>query len=191
MLIYLNKKGFTLIEIIIVITISVIIFGLITSIYVIGQKAYLKTDTRAEIIQNGRVILDRMVREIRQTPDIITQIPIDNSNPSLLPSEIKFQDGHDTNQIRYIRYFLDGTDIKRQEIVYYFPSAPNYYVYSYDTDKDPPHDPPIEQIVEEKIIGEYVDDLEFWGNNLININLYLYKNGESSIINTAVYGRNM
>ena len=186
-----NKNGFTLVEIIIVMTVSVIIFGLITSVYVISQKAYSETDTKAEITQNGRVILDRMIREIRQTPDIITQIPSDTSEPSLLPSEIKFQDGHDADQTRYIRYFLDGTDIKRQEIVYYFPSAPDYYVHSYDTDREPPHDPPIEQVVEEKVIGEYADDLEFWGDSLININLYLYKDGQSSIINTAVYGRNM
>lgn len=191
MLVLTNKKGFTLVEIIIVMTISVIIFGLITSVYIISQKAYSETDTKAEITQNGRVILDRMIREIRQTPDIITQIPPDTSEPSLLPSEIKFQDGHNTNQVRYIRYFLDGTDVKRQEIVYYFPSAPDYYVHSYDTDKDPPHNPPIEQVVEEKVIGEYTEDLEFWGDNLININLYLYKDGYSSIINTAVYGRNM
>ncbi|OPZ23866.1 MAG: hypothetical protein BWZ03_00364 [bacterium ADurb.BinA186] len=45
--------------------------------------------------------------------------------------------------------------------------------------------------MEEKVIGEYAEDLEFWGNKLINVNLYLYKDGQSSIINTAVYGRNM
>ena len=186
-----NQKGFTLIEIIIVLNIALIIFGLITAIYLLSQKSYWETDNRAEIIQNGRVILDRMIREIRQTPDIVTNLPENNNEPLLLPSEIKFQDGHNTNQIRYIHYFLDGTDLKRQLIVYYFPSDPEYYVHYYDTDKEPPHEPPIEQIIEEKIIGEYVDDIEFWGNKLININLYLYKDGQSAIINTAVYGRNL
>lgn len=191
MILLSNNKGFTLIEVIIAMIISIIIFGLITSIYIISQKTYLEIDAKAEIIQNGRVILDRMVREIRQTPNVVTQIPPNNSEPLLLPSEIKFQDGHNLDQTKYIRYFLDNTNIKRQEIIYYFPSDPNYYVHFYDTDKDPPHNPPIEQVLEEKIIGEYVEDLEFWGNKLININLYLYKDGRSSIINTAVYGRNI
>ena len=186
-----RQPGFTLIEIVITLTISALIFMLVTSIYTVSQKSYIETDTKAEITQNGRVILDRMIREIRQTPDVVTQIPANNSNPLLLPSEIKFQDGHDISQIRYIRYFLEGNNIKRQVIVYYFPSLPDYYVHSYDTDKDPPHDPPIEQILEEKVIGEYADDLEFWGDRLLNINLYLSKGDQSSIINTAVYGRNL
>lgn len=186
-----QQKGFSLIEIIIALSIAALIFLLTSGVYVISQKTYLETDAKAEISQNGRVIIDRMLREIRQTPDIITQMPQTTADPDALPNEIMFQDGHDATETRYIRYFLDGTDIKRQLIVYYFPSDPTYYVRPYDTDKDPPHNPPIQQIMEEKIIGEYADDLEFWGGRLINLNLYLSKNGQSAIINTAVYGRNL
>lgn len=184
-----NQKGFTLVEIIISISISALIFVLLSQVYLLAQNTYLETDARAEITQNGRVILDRMIREIRQTPDIITAIPTAATEP--IPTEIMFQDGHDMSQIRYIRYFLDGTDIKRQVIVYYFASDPNYFVHSYDTDEPEPHNPPIQQILEEKVVGEFVSDIEFYGGQLLNINLYLSKNMQTSIISTSVYGRNL
>lgn len=186
-----QQSGFTLIEVMISVVIAAMIFMLLSGTYIISQKVYLETDSKAELSQNGRVILDRMIREVRQTPDLTTQLPFDNSDPEQLPSEIMFQDGHDTSEIKYIRYFMDGSDLKRQVIVFYFPSEPAYFVHDYDTDKDPPHNPPVQQILEEKIIGEYVDDLEFWGDGLLNINLYLSKNSQSVIINTAVYGRNL
>lgn len=186
-----SQSGFTLIEIMISLSIVLLIFLLVTSVYTLNQKTYGKTDAKAEIVQNGRVILDRMVREIRQTPDIITQMPSTNSDPDQTPSEIMFQDGHDLSDIRYIKYYLDGTDIKRQIIVYYFPRQSDYYVRVYDTDKEAPHGPPTEQILEEKIVGEYADDIEFWGNGLINISLNLSRSEESAIITTAVYGRNL
>lgn len=180
-----------MIEVVITLAISSLIFLLLTGIYIISQNTYKEADAKGEIIQNGRVILDRMIREIRQTPDIITELPNNASDTAALPSEIMFQDGHNMTTTTYIRYFLDGTNIKRQIIAYYFPIQPDYYVHSYDTDKDPPHGPPIQQILEEKIVGEYATDIDFWGDLLVNIDLYLSRNGESAIISTAVYGRNL
>ena len=160
------------------------------SVYQVSQQIYNTIDDRAEITQNGRVIIDRMIREIRQAQKLITELPADTSNPDLLPHEIIFQDGHNLSTIKYIRYYLDGSNIKRQVIVYYFPSAPELYVYWDATDYDPPHIPPVSTTTEDKIVGEYVDDIEFWGNKLINLNIYLSKNNESEIVNTSVYGRN-
>ena len=183
-----NSSGFTLIEVLISLSVSILIFILLTQVYLLAQNTYIEANDRAEITQNGRVILDRMIREIRQTPDIITTLPLTAVEP--IPSEIMFQDGHDTAQIQYIRYFLNGANINRQVIVYYFPSEPTYYVHSYDTDKDPPHNPPIRQIIEDKVVGQYASDIEFYGGQLLNINLYLSKNKQSTIISTSVYGRN-
>lgn len=184
-----NKKGFTLVEIIISLSISALIFILLSQVYLLAQNTYLQTDSRAEISQNGRVILDRMIREIRQTPDIITEIPATATEPIF--SEIMFQDGHNTDQIKYIRYFLDGSKIMRQSIVYFFPSQSLYYVHSYDTDKNPPHNPPASLVLDERIVGEHVSDIEFYGKQPLNINLFLEKGDQTSIISTAVYGRNL
>lgn len=184
-----NKNGFSLIEVIIVISISVILFLIVAMVYYISQSTYQKTDTRAEITQNGRVIVDRIIRELRQSQVIITTLPADNSNSSSIPSEIKFLDGHDSTQISYIRYYLDGQDIRREVSRYSFASNPGTYVYIYDIDQF--GNEPVQEITDDKIIGEYVSDLEFWGNSLININLYLIKNSETITINTSIYGRNL
>jgi len=182
------RNGFTIIELLVSITIAVILFGAVTAIYNIGQNIYYRTDAKAEITQNGRVILDRLIREVRQTPNIITTLPPTTDDPPNLPSEIMFEDGHNATQIQYIRYYLTGTDIYRQIIVYYFDSAPDDYVYWHTTDQQ--GDPPLMLTLEDKLIGEYVVDIEFWGDSLININVYLNKGTQSEIINTSVYGRN-
>ena len=184
-----NNSGFTLVEVIIAVSISVILFLIVGLIYFISQDAYKKTDTRAEITQNGRVMLDRIIRELRQAQSIITVLPADDSVPASLPSEIEFEDGHNVSSISYIRYYLNGTDIQREISHYYFIEAPTTYVHSYDTNQY--GDLPTKEIVEDKIIGEHVSDLEFYGNSLININLYLIKNSETVTISTAIYGRNL
>jgi prepilin-type N-terminal cleavage/methylation domain-containing protein len=86
-----NNKGFTIPEVLIVITISALIVVTIASIIVYSQKSYLQSGNSAEIAQNARVILERMSREIRQAVKISTQLPVSNVNPA---NEIQFQDGH-------------------------------------------------------------------------------------------------
>lgn len=184
-----NNSGFTLVEVIIAISISIILFLIIGLIYFVGQNTYKKTDTRAEITQNGRVMLDRIIRELRQAQNITTVLPLDNSNPATLPSEIEFEDGHNVSTITYIRYYLNGANIQREVTRYYFLEMPTVYVHVYDTNQY--GDPPIKEVVEDRIIGEHVSDLEFWGNSLININLYLIKNSETITISTSIYGRNL
>lgn len=178
-----------MVEIIIAITIASLLVIIVTTVYNISQNIYYRSDTKAEITQNGRVILDRMVREIRQAKNLVTEIPEDNSDPENLPTEIMFQDGHDASMIQYIRYYLDNSNIKRQLIVYYFDEAPEIYFYWHATDKN--GNPPTMEILEDRIIGEYAAGIEFWGDKLIKINLYLHKSSQWETFHTAVYGRNL
>ncbi len=85
------QKGFTLAEIIIVITIFVLIIIVVFSAYSLSQQSYQAGERAAEVIQNGRVILERITREIRQAREIVTELPTERVSP---PSEIKVQDGH-------------------------------------------------------------------------------------------------
>ncbi len=187
-----TKSGFTLIEVVIAVAVSLLVVLMISSSYFVAQRAYVKADSKAEIGQNGRVILDRLARELRQTPEIITTLPADNSNPGLTPNEIMFQDGHDISRITYIRYYLSGANLNRQLLVYYFPSAPTAYVPWNAVDPAPPHGPPQMSILEDRLIGEYVSDIEFWGNEKpVYINLNLHKNKDGVILNTSIYGRNL
>jgi len=83
--------GFSLTEMIIVITIFILIVLSVYSVYFLSQRGYLEGENLAEITQNGRVILERMDREIRQAKEIVTDLPGDETGS---PSEIIFQDGH-------------------------------------------------------------------------------------------------
>lgn len=87
----LNNKGFTIPEVLIVVTISALIVVTIASMIVFSQRSYLQGGNSAEIAQNARVILERMSREVRQAEKISTQLPVSNINPA---NEIQFQDGH-------------------------------------------------------------------------------------------------
>ncbi len=184
-----NKLGFTLIEINLAIISAVILILIISSVFVISQNAYNRSDSLSEISQNGRVILDRLSRELRQTNDIVTTLPETTADPDSLPAEIMFQDGHDTDIITYIRYYQINSDLYRQTLAYYFDEDPNNYVYHNAV--GPLGEAPNLLILEDRLIGEYVYDVEFWGNSLVQINLYLLKNDYVLTLNTAIYGRNL
>lgn len=172
------NKGFTLIEILIVAGLVVIILTAAIGVYLMGQKAYRVANVDAELIQNSRVVLDRLSREIRQTNEIVTQL----SSP-----EIEFQDGH-TDALRYIRYFLDNTDLRRQIITYYFAFDPETPVRWDATDID--GNPSLQRIDEDKLQAEYFINLNFSENGVINIEMTLNKGDQTNNLATAVYGRN-
>jgi len=81
-----KQKGFSLAEMTIVTAILALIISTVYLAYVLNQRVYLAGENIAEITQNGRVILERMTREIRQAKEIVTELPEEN--------EIIFQDGH-------------------------------------------------------------------------------------------------
>ncbi len=260
-----QTKGFTLTELLLVISFILIITSIISGINLLSQRAYRDGEVMAEITQNGRVILERMAREIRQTREIITELPEEDIDPL---EEIIFQDGHlpsiieqdsvqgaenktivlkidasdqddyynnmfvkiidgigsgqtreiiDYNgttkqaQIRsewgtvpsagstykidssyyYIRYFIQGTDLKRQVIVYYFSGDVNANIYV-SWNAVPPNGQTIESnILQEQLVGEYVTNLNFWGLRLINISLILEKKNKKIDLETKIFTRNL
>jgi len=87
--------GFTLTEVIVSITILVLIIVSIFSLYLFNQRAYQGSEVTSELLQNGRVILERITRELRQTDEIVTSLPDVPDNPgNPPPEEILFRDGH-------------------------------------------------------------------------------------------------
>jgi prepilin-type N-terminal cleavage/methylation domain-containing protein len=86
-----KNQAFTLTEVIIVMAIFCLLVTVIYSIFLLNQRIYTIGENVSEITQNGRVILERMIRELRQAKLIISNLPTTKDNA---PSEIKFQDGH-------------------------------------------------------------------------------------------------
>lgn len=90
-----SGRGFTLTEILISILTFLIIVVVVYSIQLLSQKAYRDGEMATEILQNGRVILEKMSREIRQAESVITSLPEVPDDPEFPPTdEILFQDGH-------------------------------------------------------------------------------------------------
>lgn len=185
-----NPTGFTLLEIIVSVALFTIVIILVSDIYLATQRAYNKNSDTAELTQNARVSLDRISRELRQSANIITALPETETDPSNPPAnQIFFQDGHDVSKITYLRYYLDGTNLMRENKAYYFSQEPLVYVTYNSFDQG--GYPPLETIIENRVVGEYFNELKLWGNSgLINIFLNLTKNQNNFIIDTSVFSRN-
>ncbi len=93
------------------------------------------------------------------------------------------------DQITYIKYYLDGSNLKREYSAYYFSEDPGVYV-PYNS-LDQLDDPPEHLTIEDRIVGEYFNQLYFWGDSgLVNIYLNLIKNQNNFEIETSIFSRN-
>ena len=180
----MKNKGFTILEITSVLAIFLLILLLVGSIHVMAQRTSRRGADQSELTQNARVVLDRISRELRQADGIISIIS--STTPV---SEILFKDGHDDSQITYIRYYLDGNEIKRSHHAYYFNTDPATYVI-WDS-LDIFGNPPIELVLEDRVVGEYLETVELISvDGLVEINLILNKNRSRIHFGTKVYIRN-
>lgn len=196
-------NGFTLVEVLVTVTIFVLVLAVIANIYVLSQKFYQEGSVEAELLQNGRIILERLARELRQAEEIVTQLPQTSDNPdNPPPSEIEFQDGHRPSPYQalgsdyyYIRYYLpEGSgEMHRQYRVYCFDDCAVCSAYFRWDDTKPENSHQVQTHpcnLEEKAIGEYISGAEFWGAGLINISLLLSLSGKEVNLKTAIFGRN-
>ena len=183
-------SGFTLLEIIVSISLFAIIIILVSSIYVMSQRSYNQNSTQAELSQNARVAFDRLSRELRQSTGIVTALPATDSDIFNPPAnQIFFQDGHDNSRLTYLKYYLDGTNLMREHSSYYFNTEPGVDVY-YDS-LDLGGNLPLKDQIENRVIGEYVSGMKFWGEDrIINFELSFLKNQKSFVLRSSVYSRN-
>lgn len=184
---YFNLYGFTLVEVIISLTIFILILVVVYSVHTLHQKSYQTGEARAEILQNGRVILERMTREIRQAKKIVTELSTDETG---VTSTIMFEDGHNIVAIHYIHYFKEDINVKREVIAYYFSGDPNTYI-TRDASPPPGQEKLTTVIEPTQIIGEYVTDLSIWGVPVVNVFITLEKEDQKINLKTKILGRNL
>lgn len=196
-------SGFTIIEITITVAIFCLVVGLIFNIFIFSQKFYRQTENNSELLQNGRIAIERISRDLRQAAELVTPLPQTPDVPENPPSqEIEFQDGHTPSPYQqidsdyyYIRYYVnpDVKELHRQYRVYCFDSClacSSYFRWS-DTKlvgEQTVYTQPCD--LEDMVIGEYMQDLQFWGSGSINISLNLSKNSQTINLKTVVLGRN-
>ena len=184
-----THRAFTLLEVLIAVATVVIFLVVVVTFYSSSQGFYTSITNKAEIDQNGRVALDRMAREIRQAKQIVTILPATDSDPgNPPPSSLYFWDGHE-DTIQYIRYDLSGTNLIREVHVYYFASDPNTYVSK--DEKDINNNAPTEAILSTSAFAEFVDELQFFGTDIITIRLSLRKNDQDVPFESKVKPRNL
>ncbi len=182
----MNKKGFTIIEVITSASIGAIVLAVVYLSFLAGQQIHQRGVMNAELAQNGRIALDRITRELRQTGEITTAL--EENEPITPQTEIQFEDGHN-EEIQYITYYLDGTELKREIGHYYFPSDPNTWVYATSTDSF--GNLANYEIDDEQTVSQFITKLTFYGISTININLTVSKNDRSINLKTQVLGRNL
>lgn len=189
----MKNKAFTLTELLVTIVILVLVIGAVYGTYILNQRAYREGETAAEITQNGRVILERMTREMRQAEEIVTELPdaLDSEVPEGAESEIEFEDGHISTPYHYIHYFKEDNKIWREVVGYYFSGDFDETLVPWDA--QPPANQTLEKktLEEAKIIGEYVTDLKLWGLRVINTFIILEKHNKRIELSTKVFGRNL
>jgi len=121
----LNKRGITLIELLVALVIGAIAIGAIYRVFIAQTRAYTVQDQVVEVQQNIRGAMEIMVRDLRMTG-------FDYNNPSSLvtlpniPYEVhgsritvryeNYQLGPPlVSEIRTVTYSLNGTDLERTD----------------------------------------------------------------------------
>ena len=184
---YKKQQGFTLTELLIAIVIAILITLTILSSFILNQRVLRKSNTKSELTQNARIVIDLMSREIRQADMLVTLLPADDSDPIAVAHELQFEDGHINTHTQYIRYYLSDNLLKRQVIVYYFASDPSTYVAWDDVDS---FGDPTEAVLEDRTVGENFNQIDFFGSDNVNIELELEKSGETVEMKTIINPRN-
>lgn len=196
-----QKRGFTIPEILIAVTISSILIGLTAASYVSIQKVVGRNENEYVIAQNARAVVDRISRDVRQAVSFATNVPESQSEAI---SAIEIEDGHDVDPAgpTYITYELvinsnDGGFVKG--VVWH-----KRYFY-YNTVNPSIHLPYSSGVVgqggfnrqdltgESYIIAENVTDLNFYGLASllqIDVTLQMSANEKAQTFHSAVGKRN-
>lgn len=185
-----TRKAFTLIELLVALSISALMIGVTTSTFSLFRRSMSLDQGKADIAQNARVALDRLSRELRQTPDVVTQMPLDPADNSVAqPGEIEFEDGH-ANDLTYKRYYILNNVLKVQVKQYYF---------TYDTSTRVKWNAigtggvsPISNVISTNDIADYVQSVAFYGSNEVVILITTQDaNSQQTQLRTTIYGRNL
>lgn len=201
---YIKQKGFSLVEILITCFVFVLVIAAVFTILNLGYMTYIKGENGLEVLQNGRIVLERLTRELRQTSEIVTTLPQVPDNPDNPPAvEIEFADGHTPSPYQYlaspyyyIRYFVATStgELFRQYKVYCFEDCASCVSFTRWNDMRQEGEEIIYThacLLEERVVAEFVNNLSFWGAAVIESSIILQKDGAPFYLKTKTYGRNL
>ena len=191
-----SRAAFTLIELLVAMVISSILITATTSVYTLFRKSVTADQAKADITQNGRIAMDRISRELRQTSDIVTDLPQDPADTSVIqPSGIEFLNGHavvgDSNYLTYNKYYISGGVLKLDVKEYYFASFPNTRVVWNTVGSG--GSAPVAHVISTQDVADRVTGIHLYDDNNVITMVLTTGDGQrqTSTLRTAIVGRNL
>jgi len=192
----MRTKAYTLSELLGALAVGALLVLFTTRAYTVGRRALQLAQLRSDMQQNARVAMDRIVREYRMSPSVVTDL---SSTPV---NEIEFENGDSVgvssgDRLTYRRYYMSGTTLRLDVRECYFTSSPATRVRFDETlDGDPPTCVAIAGRTQD--IAYNVSSLAFTqtndivGNPLVGIYIITNNNGALTYhLKTAIRGRNL
>ena len=105
-----NRRGFTLIETMLTVTIVTIIFSSIFNVYIRGILFWHQSQAKNEVSESLRIAMDRLSRELRQANNLV----------AITDNNLQFKDSYD----HLITYFIYNKNQLNRKISPNLNSAP-------------------------------------------------------------------
>lgn len=184
-----HRSAFTFVELLVAVMVSSILVSLTVSTYMLFRKGIAVDQARSDMVQNSRVAMDRLVRDLRQTNAVVTDLPDNPSDTAITqPHEIEFQDGN-AGDMSYHRYYLNGTTLEMDTKYYYFAGQQGVWVAwnARDINNNPPS-----VVVTTQDIAQGVSTFDLYGYKPIEVDMTTSDStGQSYVVRTYVTGRNL
>lgn len=179
-----KNRGFSIIEVMVAALIGVIVIEAAYLFFPLGSQLSRQGQALNEISQDARIMLNRINRDFRQTPTIVTNISEGRDNGVDIVDLLDgFREDDDTDP-HYIRYQKNSTNFELVSYHYTDPSYPTIVVSHNFPDA-------VEIIENTEIIVENINTIKIYTeNNIVKIYLKLTKRDQDIILLTGVYPRN-
>lgn len=108
------KKGFTLTELLISITVSFIVITAIVNFLIIGSQGYQKINQKIDLQRNARLTSDRLVREVKRAYSIDPSS--DGSNLIFNYYVYTLQSNIVSSSLSIIRYYVSSSGVLKRQV---------------------------------------------------------------------------
>jgi type II secretory pathway pseudopilin PulG len=187
-----RKPAFTVVELVVALFISSILVSATTATYSLFRRSLIIDQSRVNLSQNARIVIDRLSRELRLTQDVVTTVPANVSDLSVSqPGQIEFQDGA-ANDLTYRRYYISGSTVELDIKEYLYPSgtsgAPtgrvlwNAPAISGKT--------PVANVISTQDIADNAQSFVFYGGDFLQLYFTTTDGLQSFTARTTILGRN-